>query len=76
MHYVDPQPMDADYAQDMQLPFKTIPIMPCRAIPTVVSMSPGFVFQAPVPDIKKHLLANVNIDITSPEINIFHPPRA
>jgi hypothetical protein len=75
MHYVDPQPMDADYAQDMQLPFKTISNIPCRTIPTIVSMPPDIGFHAPGADIEKQPLTNVNIDFSWSVKNIFHPPR-
>jgi hypothetical protein len=40
MHYIDPQPMDEDYAQDMRLPFKTMPDAFFRHTPTVVSYQP------------------------------------
>ena len=38
MHYVDPQPYDADYSQDMQLPFKTTPNAFFRYTPALLSI--------------------------------------
>ena len=37
IHYVDPQPYDADYAKDMQLPFKTIPNAFFRNTPSLLT---------------------------------------
>lgn len=75
MHYVDPQPMDADYDQDMQLPFKTTPEILCRSIPSILSIPQAVVFNAPVPDPETQPLLNENIHDILLFRSIFHPPR-
>ena len=75
MHYVDPQPMDADYDQDMQLPFKTTPEILCRNIPSILAMPPGIVFKPLVPDQETQPLLNENIHAILLFHSIFHPPR-
>lgn len=76
MHYVDPQPLDADYAQDMQLPFKTTPDILCRNIPVILSNPPVNIPKIPVPKHITQPLVNENIHATLLYHNIFHPPRA
>lgn len=68
--------MDADYAEDMQLPFKTTPDVICRSIPSVVSAAPIIVFRAPVPELQAQPLINENISTSLSLNNVFHPPRA
>ncbi|MBC9911928.1 hypothetical protein [Chitinophaga varians] len=43
LHYVDEQPFDDDYLQDMQLPFKTPDII-CMTLPTVGPPAPVTLF--------------------------------
>jgi hypothetical protein len=76
IHYIEPQPMDADYAEDMQLPFKTTPEIICRSIPSIVSAAPTIVFRAPVSELQAQPLINENISTSSSLNNVFHPPRA
>jgi hypothetical protein len=76
MHYVDPQPLDADYAEDMQLPFKTTPEILCKNIPSILSMSSAINFRVPIPSPGLQPLMNENIRATLMCHNIFHPPKA
>ena len=76
MHYIDPQPFDADYAQDMQLPFKTTPDTFCRNTPIVVSILPTIEFRAPVPRPEGPPILNDHIPLTLLACKIFQPPRA
>ena len=76
MHYVDPQPFDEDYQQDMKLPFKTITHLSFRSIPSLLSQPP----------VVKHHILKINREVppTSNEAvfssllvhKIFQPPRA
>lgn len=75
MHYIDAQPFDADYAQDMQLPFKTTPNTFCVNTPSIVPAFPKVVFKAPIPDPDKPLIVNDNVPRTVRTSNIFQPPR-
>jgi hypothetical protein len=75
MHYIDPQPMDADYNEDMQLPFKTPPLTLCRNMPLFVIMLPVIAIQAPVFDIQAQPVFNDNIPSAFVVNNIFQPPR-
>lgn len=75
MHYIDPQPMDADYNEDMQLPFKTPPVTLCRNMPLFVVMLPVVAIQAPVFDKQPQPVFNDNIPSVFVVNNIFQPPR-
>ncbi len=75
MHYVDPQPMDADYNEDMQLPFKTTPVTLCRNIPLFVATIPSITIQAPVFDNQPLPLFNDDIPFAFVVNTIFQPPR-
>src|SRR5258706_15680557 len=48
MHYVGQQPFDADYQQDMQLPFKTPSDVFMAASPTILPLVPQLLINAPV----------------------------
>lgn len=75
MHYVDEQPFDNDYQQDMQLPFKS-PEMLCMAFPTVVP-APVTVI-APVVEISRanyYILNDGTPPYRLPD-NVFQPPKA
>ncbi len=75
MHYVDPQPYDADYAQDMQLPFKTLPKAFFRYTPSVASPSP---FIKPKVFFANNEIPPVSNESITPFLvihKIFQPPR-
>lgn len=75
MHYIDPQPMNEDYAQDMRLPFKTMPDAFFRHTPSVLSFEPVIKWKAPqVLSTEPPLFNEIAI---SPLLvnNIFQPPR-
>lgn len=75
MHYVDPQPYDADYSQDMQLPFKTIPNAFFRNTPSILSQVPFvkpkvlWIDNETPPASKEDILSSLLIN------KIFQPPR-
>lgn len=75
MHYIDPQPFDADYEQDMQLPYKTTPATICKNIPTVISAMPKIVFKVPMINPGVNPVLNDDIPPTRLIHNIFQPPR-
>lgn len=75
MHYIDPQPFDADYAQDMQLPFKTTPDTFCRNMPSIVEVLPCIVFRPPAREPEQQPLLNDTIPRMLIRGNIFQPPR-
>lgn len=75
MHYIDPQPMDADYNEDMQLPFKTPPVTLCRNMPLFVAILPVIAIQAPVFNKQPQPVFNDNIPSAFIVNNIFQPPR-
>jgi hypothetical protein len=76
MHYIDAQPFDADYAQDMQLPFKTTPDTFCLNTPSVVHVVPKIDFTAPVHKPVLQLIVNEDIPLSLSTAAIFQPPRA
>lgn len=76
MHYVDPQPFDADYAQDMQLPFKTTPDTFCLNTPSTVPVVPKIDFKAPVAKPVLQPVTNEHIPLSLSTGTIFQPPRA
>jgi hypothetical protein len=76
MHYLDPQPFDDDYAQDMQLPFKSTPDTFLLNRPSV---KPAF----SIPELKppaafavSQLIVNDHIPAFKITSKIFQPPRA
>lgn len=75
MHYIDAQPFDADYAQDMQLPFKTTPNTFCVNTPSIAPVFYRVVFRAPVPNPEKQLIENEDIPLNIRTSRIFQPPR-
>jgi hypothetical protein len=76
MHYIDPQPMDADYNEDMQLPFKTVPDALCRNIPLFVSTLPVIELNAPVINKERRPVFDDNFATVLLNNNIFQPPKA
>jgi hypothetical protein len=75
MHYIDPQPFDADYDQDMQLPFKKTPDTFCRNMPYELTV-PKIALKAP--EIHPEFQPSFDVEITYILLasNIFQPPRA
>ncbi|HEX6426519.1 MAG TPA: hypothetical protein VF008_02490 [Niastella sp.] len=77
MHYIDPQPMDADYNEDMQLPFKKTPVALCRNMPLfVANQSVIAIHAAPVFDKQPQPVFNDDIPSAFTVNAIFQPPRA
>ena len=75
MHYVDPQPFDADYKEDMQLPFKTAQGAFCRNIPTDLTVLTQIAFKPPVEDHGIQPIINDDIPPFLMTHGIFQPPR-
>lgn len=76
MHYIDAQPFDADYVQDMQLPFKTTPDTFCLNTPSIVPIVPKIDFIAPVYRPVLQPIVNEDIPLSLSATAIFQPPRA
>ncbi len=76
MHYIDPQPFDADYAQDMQLPFKTTPDTFCLNTPSVVPVVPKTDLTVPVYRPVLQPIVDEEIPLSLSATAIFQPPRA
>ncbi len=75
MHYIDPQPFDDDYRQDMQLPFKTVLNVFGRNLPTDITFLQRIIFKAPTENLVVQPVLN---DSFSPFLlchTIFQPPR-
>lgn len=76
IHYLDPVVIDDDYAQDMQLPFKTHEVDGCMV--SAVSM-PIQKVTIEAPTIPLPLIKYSNIDehpyYYQPLVNIFQPPK-
>lgn len=75
MHYIDPQPFDDDYDQDMQLPFKKTPDTFCSNMPTELVL-PKIVVRAPEHNPQIHRVLNDDIRHILLTRNIFQPPKA
>lgn len=75
MHYVDPQPYDADYQQDMELPFKTCLYFFTLTPPSILPILPQLSFKVPAePPVMREII-NDKIPPYLPLHNIFQPPR-
>jgi hypothetical protein len=75
MHYVDPQPFDADYNQDMQLPFKTPVDFFTISSPVILPGLPVLALRSlAIPSIK-HIILNDQIPSGCWLHDIFQPPR-
>ncbi|NSL90793.1 hypothetical protein [Chitinophaga solisilvae] len=74
LHYIDEQPFDDDYQQDMQLPFKS-PDAICMVMPTLVP-APVTLF-VPVKEIlrENYLLKNEGAPMYRLPDNVFQPPK-
>lgn len=75
MHYVDEQPFDNDYQQDMQLPFKTVDII-CMTLPTVIP-APVTLFTPVIelPEEDYFILNDGPPPYRLPD-NVFQPPKS
>jgi len=76
MHYIDPQPFDDDYKQDMQLPFKTVLNIYGRNLPTDITILPRILFKAPIENQGLRPVSNDNIPPSLLAHAIFQPPKA
>lgn len=76
MHYVDKQPFDADYAQDMQLPFKSTPDVIFHPTPSLVPVLPKVELTVPAPGSVIQPIINDDIPPSLAAAAIFQPPRA
>ncbi len=76
IHYVDPQPYDADYQQDMQLPFKTLGDVCCVNVPVVLPAVLSINFKAPDPGSTAYTILNDEVPVCRLAYSVFQPPRA
>ena len=75
MHYIDPQPFDDDYAQDMQLPFKSTPDTFCLNRPSIEPVFQKIVFCAPPVYFKYQPVLNDQVPASCSAGKIFQPPK-
>lgn len=76
MHYIDPQPFDNDYKQDMRLPFKTVLNVYGRNLPTDITILPRIIFRAPAENPGLQPVLDDNIPPSLLAYTIFQPPKA
>lgn len=76
MHYIDPQPFDDDYAQDMQLPFKSTPDTFQLNRPSIAPVFPTLAIDPPPAFPLQQLILNDHIPASLLNNKIFQPPRA
>ena len=76
MHYVGEQPFDADYQQDMQLPFKTCVDAFLVNPPTILPEVPQLLLNNPVIVRVKHSLLDDQTPLFIFPRSIFQPPKA
>lgn len=76
MHYIDPQPFDNDYKQDMRLPFKTVLNVYGRNLPTDLTILFPIIFRAPAENAGLQPVLNDNIPSSLLTYTIFQPPKA
>jgi hypothetical protein len=76
MHYVGKQPLDADYQQDMQLPFKTCVDVFIANPPTILPVVPQLCYNGPVVIRVKHTLLDDRAPLYTFPQSIFQPPKA
>jgi hypothetical protein len=75
IHYIDKQPYDADYEEDMQLPFKTADCH-CIILPSILPAPITTVYNTITPALREYVLFNDhNIPIPQKDA-LFKPPRA
>jgi len=75
MHYIDPQPFDSDYKQDMRLPFKTVLNVYGRNLPTDITILPNIIFRPPVENPGLQPVLNDNLPPSLLTYGIFQPPK-
>jgi len=75
MHYIDPQPFDNDYKQDMQLPFKTVLNVYGRNLPTDITVLSKIILRPPVENQGRQPVLNDAITPFLLTHGIFQPPR-
>jgi len=75
IHYIDPQPIDDDYSQDMQLPFKTLPNAFFRNTPSMVSQAPLVKREVLLIDNETPPASNEDVFSALLINRIFQPPR-
>lgn len=76
MHYVGKQPIDSDYQQDMQLPFKTCGDVFMANPPTILPAVPQLSCNSPVVIPVKHSLLDDRAPLYRFPQSIFQPPKA
>ncbi|MFL9481975.1 hypothetical protein ACI6Q2_04300 [Chitinophagaceae bacterium LWZ2-11] len=77
IHYIDKQEIDADYQQDMQLPFKKHETECCLSIATILPAPIEIDYKSPVKIVRtkyKHWNDNVPAFLTIK--SVFQPPKA
>ena len=76
IHYLDPVVIDDDYAQDMQLPFKTHETDGCM-ISAVTMPLQKLTIEAPTLHLPliNYSIIELNPDYYQPLVNIFQPPK-
>ncbi len=77
MHYMHGSPLSSDYAEDMQLPFKTIDKCLCTTIPVIVPQNINIAVHQPVQLKKK--LRFIMLDEFMPSSclsRIWQPPKS
>jgi hypothetical protein len=76
MHYIDPQPFDSDYKQNMRLPFKTVLNIYGRNLPTDITILHTITFRPPAENQDLQPVLNDNIPPSLLTCTIFQPPKA
>jgi len=75
-HYVDKTVIDADYNQDMKLPFKTNENDGCLSLVKDLPVPIGIQFERPPVPKSDHILRNTALLYVRAPRSIFQPPRA
>nr|WP_294793134.1 hypothetical protein [uncultured Mucilaginibacter sp.] len=77
MHYMHGSPLSSDYAEDMQLPFKTLDKCVCATIPVIVPQNVNIAIHHPV-QLKKEQRFIMQDDFlpSSYLSRIWQPPKA
>ncbi|MEC5144755.1 hypothetical protein [Chitinophaga sp. 212800010-3] len=76
MHYTGPVVYDADYAQDMQLPFKTCLNFFTITPPSILPVTPQYTFKVPVVRAPRRKIINDEVPPYLYQPDIFQPPQA
>jgi hypothetical protein len=75
MHYSGEIVIDADYSEDMKLPFKTHDTDCCLTVVTELPVPIEVVHKAPASPAKEYLLINEHIPSSQHLFSVFQPPR-